>query len=134
MSIMFLWFCAALFFLLLEAFTVTLYGLMIALGCLAAGILAYFMGDVWHWYQAVLCLVVVAIGSFFVPRLFHATGTPLQMGLDEYIGQKAVIKIVDSTTKVTLGGVDRLAKSDKELSEGQKVTIMGRDGIILIVK
>lgn len=112
----------------------TLYGLMIALGCLAAGILAYFMGDVWHWYQAVLCLVVVAIGSFFVPRLFHATGTPLQMGLDEYIGQKAVIKIVDSTTKVTLGGVDRLAKSDKELSEGQKVTIMGRDGIILIVK
>jgi len=107
---------------------------MIALGCLAAGILAYFMGDVWHWYQLALCLIVVAVGSFFVPRLFHTTGTPLQMGLDEYIGQEAIIKIVDGTTKITLGGVDRLAKSDTELSEGQKVTIIGRNGTILIVK
>lgn len=131
---MFLWFSVALLCLLVEAFTVTLYGLVIALGCLAAGILAYFMGDIWHWYQAVLCLVVVAIGSFFVPRLFHKTGTPLQTGLDEYIGQKAKIKIVDEKAKITLGGVDRLVQSDEELSEGQKVTIIGRDGTLLIVQ
>lgn len=107
---------------------------MIALGCLAAGILAFFMGDVWHWYQLALCLVVVAVGSFFVPRFFHRIGTPLQMGLDEYIGQDATIKMVDEKAKVTLGGVDRLVQSETELTEGQKVTITGRNGTILIVK
>lgn len=134
MSPTLLWVAAALFFLLIEAFTVTLYGFVIAIGCLLAGGLAYSMGDIWHWYQMVLCLIVVAVGSFFVPRLFHRTGVVVQTGLDEYIGSKATIKMIDDTTKVTLGGVDRLVKSDKDLSEGDSVTIIGRDGTILIVK
>ncbi len=117
MSVTLLWLAAALFLLLIEAFTVTLYGVVIALGCLSAAGLAYYMGDIWHWYQLVLCLVVVAIGSYYIPRIFHRTGVSLQTGLDEYIGTQATIKIIDGTTKVTLGGVDRLVHSEKTLSE-----------------
>lgn len=117
MSVTLLWLSAALFFLLLEAFTVTLYGVVIALGCLLAAGLAYAMGDIWYWYQLALCLAVVAVGSYFVPHIFHRTGVTLQTGLDEYIGHKATVKIIDGTTKVTLGGVDRLVKSEEELTD-----------------
>lgn len=134
MSPTLLWIAAALFFLLIEAFTVTLYGVVIAIGCLLAGGMAYSMGDVWHWYQMVLCLVVVVIGSLLVPRLFHRTGVTLQTGLDEYIGSTATIKMIDGTTKVTLWGVDRLVTSNKNISEGDQVTIIGRDGTLLIVQ
>lgn len=130
---MLIWLSVAMAFLLVEAFTVSLYGLVIAIGCLAAAAVAYFMGDVYHWYQVVVCLLVVSLGSYSVPRIFHRTGVPLQTGLDAYIGKKTVIKIVDWKPKVTLDGVDRLVHSDEELSDGQSVTITGRDGTVLIV-
>ncbi len=95
MSVMMIWFSIAFVCLLIEAFTVSLYGLVIAIGCLIAGIVAYLMGDVWHWYQVVVCLIVVSLGSYFVPHIFRHTGVSLQTGLDAYIGKDATVKIVE---------------------------------------
>lgn len=134
MSTTLIWFSLVIIFLLLEASTVTLYGFVLALGCLAAGILAYFTGGEFHWMQIVVCLVVVTIGSLLVPRFFRHTGKHMAIGLDAYIGEKTHIKMVDNKPKVTLDGVDYLVNSQHKLTEGQKVEIIGREGTALIVE
>lgn len=115
MSTTLIWFSLALFFLLVEVFTVTLYGSVIAMGCLAAGGVAYIMGGEFHWIQVVVCLVVVSVGSYLVPRFFQHSGKKILTGMDSYIGHKSEIKIIDGKPKVTLDGVDYLVRSEKKL-------------------
>ncbi len=134
MSTTLIWFSLVIIFLLLEASTVTLYGFVLAGGCLVAGIIAYFTGGDFHWIQIVACLIVVSIGSLLVPRFFKHTGKHLPTGLDAYMGMKTIIKIVDNKPKVTLDGVDYLVHCEHKLTDGQKVEINGRDGTILIVQ
>lgn len=76
MSPTLIWVCVAIVFLLIEMGTVTLYGSVVAIGCFVAATMAYSMGE-FHWLQILACLVVVIIGSYFVPKFFDKSGKKL---------------------------------------------------------
>ena len=61
----------------------------------------------------------------------------LKENLDEFIGQKAVVKekiIPKSGGKVEFHGTNWVAEADEEIAEGATVQIIGKDNITLKVK
>lgn len=96
--------------------------------------MAALMGNVYDPIQVYVCLGVVVIGSMMVPRFFKNTWTTLRTGLEAYIGKTAMIHIVNGIPKISLDGVDHRIECKSELTEGDIVTIVSRDGTILQVK
>ena len=83
---------------------------------------------------SLLCLRKWLKGIF----LGHAVSKQnLKENLDEFIGQKAVVKekiIPKSGGKVEFHGTNWVAEADEEIAEGTTVQITGKDNITLKVK
>ena len=83
---------------------------------------------------SLLCLRKWLKGIF----LGHAVSKQnLKENLDEFIGQKAVVKekiVPKAGGKVEFHGTNWLAQADEEIEEGAMVQIIGKDNITLKVK
>lgn len=83
---------------------------------------------------ALICLRKWLKGIF----LGHAVSKQnLKENLDEFIGQKAVVKekiIPKAGGKVEFHGTNWVAEADEEIAEGTMVQIIGKDNITLKVK
>jgi membrane protein implicated in regulation of membrane protease activity len=90
------WFVAALALVAVELHTVAFYSIFIAVGSLAAGLLALFVPDSAIWVQAALAAVVSVIGLIairpYASRTFlHGTGSVVSRGVHGgLVGQEAL--------------------------------------------
>jgi membrane protein implicated in regulation of membrane protease activity len=90
------WFVAALVLLAVELHTVAFYSVFIAIGSLAAGLLALFVPDSAIWVQAALAAVVSLIGLVairpYASRTFlHGSGGVVSRGVHGgLVGQEAL--------------------------------------------
>ena len=90
------WFVAALALLAVELHTIAFYSIFIAIGSLAAGLLALFVPDSAIWVGAGLAAVVSVIGLIairpYASRTFlHGTGSVVSRGVHGgLVGQEAL--------------------------------------------
>lgn len=103
------WLAFAVFALILEMFTGTLYGLSFSLSAflLAAYVAITKETDLSVW-QAVIFAVSGAVFCFVFPIWFNNTKNEFKQGLDASVGKTYSLKKVGDDYKVAIDGVDYL--------------------------
>ena len=91
-----------------------------------------------YWFA--LALIALAIEAFSqqLVLLFVALAAIIAGGLAELLGESAVvleaIDPVHLTGRVTLHGQDWMARASVPMPKGQTATVVGADGIVLLVE
>jgi membrane protein implicated in regulation of membrane protease activity len=132
------WFAVALIALAIEAFSQQLVLLFVALAALIAGGMAEL--GVSPWLQ----FVVFGGSSILMPLLFRRpllarfAGRGVPSRTDDLLGETAVvveaIDPVHHTGRVSLHGQDWMARAAVPVSKGATTTVIGADGIVLLVE
>lgn len=128
------WIGLSIFFLIVEMFTATFYGLSLALASALVAVTTYLFPNVSHLGLAAIFLVGSAFFSLLLPKLLQPKGEDLPQGIDRYVGEKRSIKKVAGDWKITLDGVEYLVTSEEELSSGDRVEVMAHRGAGFLVK
>jgi inner membrane protein len=90
------WFGAALALLVLELVSTTFFSIFLAVGAIAAGLVAFFLPDTALWVQAVIAIAVallgVVVGRPFLARRLRSHGEgPVTPGVHGgFVGQRAL--------------------------------------------
>lgn len=136
-----IWFVVGLVLILME-FIIP--GLVIAFFGLGAWVTAIFVAifpEMAFWVQMMIFTVfsvasLVLLRRTLKKRFFSNQEGAESEGLDDYIGQKAVVEIAikNGEGKILFKGVSWSAYADEDIPEGTKVTIIDKDSIKLKVK
>jgi membrane protein implicated in regulation of membrane protease activity len=138
-----IWFLVGLVLLILEFI---LPGLIIAFFGVGAWIVALvcLITDIGINTQLIIFIIASVLSLLCLRKwlkgvfLGHAVSKQnLKENLDEFIGQKAVVKekiIPKAGGKVEFHGTNWVAEADEEIAEGAMVQIIGKDNITLKVK
>jgi membrane protein implicated in regulation of membrane protease activity len=138
-----IWFLIGLALLILEFI---LPGLIIAFFGVGAWIVAFvcLITDIGINTQLIIFIIASVLSLLCLRKwlkgvfLGHTVSKQnLKENLDEFIGQKAVVKekiIPKSGGKVEFHGTNWLAEADEEIAEGVMVQIIGKDNITLKVE
>ena len=132
------WFALALVALAIEAFSQQLVLLFVALAAIIAGGLAELGLSLW------LQFVIFAAASIALPLLFRRpllarfAGRGVPSRTEALLGESAVvleaIDPVHLTGRVSLHGQDWMARASVPLPVGRTATVVGADGIVLLVE
>ncbi|MCP4255979.1 MAG: NfeD family protein [Planctomycetes bacterium] len=138
-----IWFLVGLVLLIMEF---VLPGLIIAFFGVGAWIVAFIccFTDIGINTQLIIFIISSVLSLLLLRKWLKGvflghTGSKqnLKEKLDEFIGQKAVVKekiMPKSGGKVEFHGTNWLAQADEEIAEGAMVQIIGKDNITLKVK
>ncbi len=127
-DILIFWLSVGVFFLMIEMFTATLYGLSISLAGFILAAYVYFTGEAnVSIAQAIILVVASGIFSYFFPKWFASRDSEsLKIGLDRSIGETFVLKSVGSEFKIVVDGVDYLVETNcitQDFATGKKVIL-----------
>ena len=136
-----IWFVVGLVLILMEFIIPGLVIVFFGLGAWVAAVLVAIFPNMAFWVQMMI-FTLFSVGTLILlrrtlkKRFFSDQEGAESEGLDDYIGQKAVVEkaIVDGEGKVLFKGVSWSAYADEDISEGTKVTIIDKDSIKLKVK
>jgi len=140
------WFAAALALLVIELVSTTFYSIFLAVGAIAAGIVAFVFPESALWIQAVIAIAVamagVVVGRPFLSRKLRSHGDqPVTPGVHGgFVGQRALPTdaIGDGLHPghVRLAGETWLAYTDADqpIPAGVPVTVTAVRGTTLVVR
>jgi membrane protein implicated in regulation of membrane protease activity len=135
MEILYFWVILTIIFILIEMFTATFYGLSLALSSTIVAFYVYFSWDTSHQIiHAALFVLGSGIFAYFLPRLLISKIPDKPQWLDEYVGMIRTVKKVGTEMKIVLDGVDYPIDTPDEIKVGDKVKIIGHQGISLTVQ
>jgi membrane protein implicated in regulation of membrane protease activity len=69
-----------------------------------------------------------------LPKILVSNTPDVPQGVDKYIGQVRSVKKVGGEWKISLDGVDYQVETDDEISQGNKVEVIGHGGASMKVK
>ena len=136
-----IWFIVGLALILMEFIIPGLVIVFFGLGAWVAAIFVSIFPEMVFWVQMMI-FTVFSVGALVLlrrtlkKRFFSDQEGAENEGLDDYIGQKAVVEkaIKDGEGKILFKGVSWSAYADEDIPEGTKVTIIDKDSIKLKVK
>lgn len=131
-----LWISTGIFFLLIEMFTGTLYGLSLSLaGFILAGYVAFSGDTEFTVIQAVILAVSSAIFSYFFPKWFSSKDKDAakysNSPIEREIGKTFVLRQSKGVYRISIDGVDYLVDENsvtKDFASGKKVMLDGHTG------
>ena len=136
-----IWFVVGLVLILMEFVVPGLVIVFFGLGAWVAAIIVAIFPEMAFWVQMMIFTVfsvatLVLLRGSLKKRFFSNQEGAESEGLDDYIGQKAIIEkaIKNGEGKILFKGVSWSAYADEDISEGTKVTIVDKDSIKLKVK
>lgn len=134
-----IWLVLMIFFIFIEASTVSIVSLWFAFGALVAMIVSFFGAEIWLQillFAAVSCILLAAlrplVHKYFTPKL-------IRTNVDAIIGQTGIVleKIdnISAQGKVKLGAVEWSARStaQESIEPGTKVTVDRVEGVKVFV-
>lgn len=131
-NIFWVWFAAALLFLILELITPTLVFASFVIAAIISGIYAYFLPDAYYWQIGLFVTVILILLPLTKTLAKKITKpAPQQSNIDGLIGK---IAIVTKTIDPELGGQVRVkneiwvAKATEKIDENEKVRIISISG------
>ena len=136
-----IWFVVGLVLILMEFIIPGLVIVFFGLGAWVAAIFVSIFPLMAFWVQMMI-FTVFAVASLVLlrrtlkKRFFSNQEDAESEGLDDYIGQKAVVEkaIKNGEGKILFKGVSWSAYAEEDIPEGTKVTIIDKDSIKLKVK
>jgi len=136
-----IWFVVGLVLILMEFVVPGLVIVFFGLGAWVAAIIVAIFPEMAFWVQMMIFTVfsvatLVLLRGSLKKRFFSNQEGAESEGLDDYIGQKAIIEkeIKNGEGKILFKGVSWSAYADEDISEGTKVTIVDKDSIKLKVE
>ncbi|MFZ4461902.1 MAG: NfeD family protein [Patescibacteria group bacterium] len=132
------WLSVGVFFLMIEMFTGTLYGLSISLAGFILAVYVYFTGETSVGIvQAIILAVTSGVFCYFFPKWFASKpGEELKIGIDRSVGETFVLKQSRDEYKIVIDGVDYLVDSRSVtdgFATGKKVILEGHsNGIVRV--
>ena len=131
------WLATGVFFLMIEMFTGTLYGLSVSL---AGFLLAAYVGITGETHfglvQAAILAVSSAVFCFFFPKWFAPKSPDFKVGLERSIGETFVLHGSRGEYRIKIDGVDYLVHDScvtQEFDDGKKVTLVGqKNGLVQV--
>ncbi len=136
-----IWFVVGLVLILMEFIIPGLVIVFFGLGAWIAAIFVSIFPEMAFWVQMMI-FTVFSVGTLVLlrrtlkKRFFSNQEGAESEGLDDYIGQTAVVEkaIKNGEGKILFKGVSWSAYADEDISEGAKVTIIDKDSIKLKIK
>ena len=136
-----IWFVVGLVLILMEFIIPGLVIVFFGLGAWVAAIFVSIFPLMAFWVQMMI-FTVFAVASLVLlrrtlkKRFFSNQEDAESEGLDDYIGQKAVVEkaIKNGEGKILFKGVSWSAYADEDIPEGTNVTIIDKDSIKLKIK
>jgi membrane protein implicated in regulation of membrane protease activity len=136
-----IWFVVGLVLILMEFIIPGLVIVFFGLGAWIAAIFVSIFPEMAFWVQMMI-FTVFSVGTLVLlrrtlkKRFFSNQEGAESEGLDDYIGQTAVVEkaIKNGEGKILFKGVSWSAYADEDISEGTKVTIIDKDSIKLKIK
>ena len=136
-----IWFVVGLVLILMEFIIPGLVIVFFGLGAWITAIFVSIFPEMAFWVQMMI-FTVFSVGALVLlrrtlkKRFFSNQEGAESEGLDDYIGQKAVVEkaIVGGVGKILFKGVSWSAYADEDIPEGAKVTIIDKDSIKLKIK
>ncbi len=136
-----IWFVVGLVLILMEFIIPGLVIVFFGLGAWVAAIFVSIFPLMAFWVQMMI-FTVFAVASLVLlrrtlkKRFFSNQEDAESEGLDDYIGQKAVVEkaIKNGEGKILFKGVSWSAYAEEDIPEGTKVTIIDKDSIKLKVQ
>jgi inner membrane protein len=136
-----IWFVVGLVLILMEFVIPGLVIVFFGLGAWVAAIFVAIFPEMAFWVQMMIFTVfsvatLVLLRGSLKKRFFSNQEGAESEGLDDYIGQKAIVEVAikNGEGKILFKGVSWSAFADEDISEGTKVTIVDKDSIKLKVK
>jgi len=131
------WILLIVTFLIIEALTFNLITIWFAIGALGAFIVSYFINNIslQVTFFALITLLSLVLTRPLVKKWLKII--PEKTNLDAAIGKTAlVIKQIDINEfgRVKVNGKEWTAKAEELIKEGERVKILGIEGVKLIVK
>lgn len=140
-TIIIIWFVVGLVLILLEFVIPSLVIVFFGLGAWVTAIAVSIFPSMAFWVQMMIFTVfsvlsLVLLRGALKKRFFADHEGAGNEGIDDYIGKTAVVEVAikDGEGKVNYRGVSWTAHAKEDISLGKKVTIVGKDSIILNVE
>lgn len=137
MSFLYTWIIIGVIFLIIEVFTVSLYGLSLALASAVVALYVWYTGESdFSIMQSVIFVVLSAIFAYFIPSYFMNRVKTKSQGMDVYIGKTGKIIETAQGLKVELDGVPyRILDEDKKtFTSGDPVRVIAHTGGVFDVE
>ena len=136
-----IWFVVGLLLILMEFIIPGLVIVFFGLGAWITAIFVSIFPEMAFWVQMMI-FTVFSVGTLVLlrrtlkKRFFSNQEDSESEGLDDYIGQTAVVEkaIKNGEGKILFKGVSWSAYADEDIPEGTKVTIIDKDSIKLKIK
>ena len=133
------WFVLMVFFIVLEAGTVSVVSTWFAVGALAAMITALCGGPV--WLQSILFFVISVLLLISLRPLLRKYFTPklVKTNVDSIIGQEGLVLVavdnMESSGQVKLGGMEWTARSStgEKIEPGERIRVDRIEGVKVFV-
>ncbi len=136
-----IWFVVGLVLILMEFIIPGLVIVFFGLGAWVTAIFVSIFPEMAFWVQMMIFTVfsvatLVLLRRTLKKRFFSNQEGAESEGLDDYIGQKAVVEkaIKNGEGKILFKGVSWSAYADEDIPEGTNVTIIDKDSIKLKIK
>ncbi len=132
------WVITGFFFVIIEMFTVTLYGISISIAAFATAIYVWISGDTdVNVPQTIIFAVVSAILSYYLPKRFqHDTKTRSDNAIDKEAGKIFVLHESKGEYRINIEGVNYLVNEScvtQDFADGKKVILKSHTGSQVIV-
>ncbi|MFA6618715.1 MAG: NfeD family protein [Candidatus Neomarinimicrobiota bacterium] len=140
-TIIIIWFVVGLALILLEFVIPSLVVAFFGLGAWVTAVAVAIFPGMDFWVQMMIftifsVLSLVLLRRLLKKRFFSDQEGSKHEGVDDYIGQIAVVEvpIKDGVGKVSYRGVSWAAHAKEDIPKDERVRIIGKDSIVLIVK
>jgi membrane protein implicated in regulation of membrane protease activity len=133
------WIATGVFFIIIELFTVTLYGFCISIAAFVVAAYVWFTKDTSITIPQTLIFVGVSVVlSYFVPKYFKSNSTSRSDNpLEVKHGEIFVLKQSKGEYRINVEGVNYLVKDScvtKDFADGKKVILKAHSGTQVIVE
>jgi membrane protein implicated in regulation of membrane protease activity len=133
------WLITGMFFVIIEMFTVTLYGICVSIAAFTVALYVWITKDTEvNTIQTVIFAVVSAVLSYFLPKHFQKhSGTRSDNPIDMEAGKIFVLHESKGEYRINIEGANYLVNDScvtNEFADGKKVILKSHTGSRVIVK
>lgn len=133
------WIATGIFFIIIELFTVTLYGVSVSIAAFAVATYVWVNKDTSITIpQTLLFATVSIILSYYLPKYFKETGVSRSDNpIEIKVGEMFVLKESKGEYRINIEGINYLVKDScvtKDFADGKKVILKSHSGTQVIVE
>lgn len=133
------WIATGIFFIIIELFTVTLYGISVSIAAFVVAVYVWITKDSDMTIPQTLIFAAVSVAlSYYLPKYFKKTGESRSDNpIEIKVGEIFTLKETKGEYRISIEGVNYLVKDScvtKDFADGKKVILKSHSGNQVVVE